>query len=80
MPKELPIPPQALRVTAASEFVRGWIVDKALYCSLNISSHGDDEPVFWGIFLSDIARHVADALHAERLAPGENDFRDQTGL
>jgi uncharacterized protein DUF5076 len=66
MPRELPVPPEALDEDKALEFMRGWIVNKILYCSLNIGVYRDREPAFWGMFLSDVAHHVADAMFKER--------------
>ena len=66
MLKELPIPKQAMSAKESMEFVRGWIIDKELYCSLNVGVWGKKESAFWGLFLSDVAHHIADALSKEK--------------
>lgn len=49
----------------AHEMIRAWVADGDLHCKLNIGSWGDNEPMGWGILLSDVARHVADALYEQ---------------
>src|ERR1700745_730685 len=66
MLRELPIPPEAVDDDHSLEFVRGWIVDKMLYCSLNVGVYKEREAAFWGVFLSDVAHHVADAMFKDR--------------
>jgi len=68
---ELQIPPGISSDKNACELVRAWAAHGGLQCSLNISAWKDDQAqIRWGILLSDIARHVADALyqstHADR--------------
>lgn len=63
MPNELPIPPNARSDKKAQEVVRAWVAHGGLHCSLNVDSRGDQERLFWGILLTDIVRHVANALH-----------------
>ncbi len=63
MPKrELTIPPDAQTAADATEIIRAWIANKGLHCSLLTDTWGDDEAIFWGILLSDVARHVASAI------------------
>jgi Domain of unknown function (DUF5076) len=58
---ELTPPPLTKDNPTAVELARVWIVNNALQCSLNIGGFGQDELATWGILLSDLARHVADA-------------------
>lgn len=60
--KELVIPPSAQTDTNATELIRAWAAHNGLHCSLNIGNSGDNERIVWGILLTDVARHVADAL------------------
>jgi len=69
--QELPIPPSATGDLQAREMLRAWIAKEGLHCSLNIGVWGEDEAVVWGILLSDVARHVANALHDDRGLPLE---------
>lgn len=66
MRNELPIPPQARSDKNAMEMVRAWIAHEGLHCSLMVDIKGDQERVFWGILLTDLVRHVADALHGAK--------------
>jgi len=59
--REIPIPPGALTDPDSRELVRAWVANNSLHCSLNFGNWGDDEAIGWGVLLSDIARHVADA-------------------
>jgi hypothetical protein len=63
--KPLVIPPAAQRDEAATQLVSAWAAEKGLHCSLSIGlwhESGRDEPASWGILLSDLARHAANAL------------------
>jgi hypothetical protein len=60
--RELAIPPHALEDPDSRELVRAWVANNALHCSLDVFNWGDDEAIGWGVLISDIARHVADAL------------------
>ena len=63
MANELAIPPGALTDKQSQELVRAWAAHGGLQCSLNPGAWPKDvAAVGWGILLSDIARHVADAL------------------
>jgi hypothetical protein len=67
MPKELAMPPGAGSDDRACELVRAWAAHGGLQCSLNIDAWPEkDAAVAWGILLSDIARHVADAFERGR--------------
>ncbi|MBN9063777.1 MAG: DUF5076 domain-containing protein [Rhizobiales bacterium] len=54
------IPPDAHTAEEAHEILRGWLIDGCLQCSLLPSAF--PEPFGWGIFLADVAHHVANAL------------------
>lgn len=60
---ELPIPPSARSDKNARELIRAWAAHQGLHCSLNVDSWGDEERVAWGILLTDVVRHVANALN-----------------
>lgn len=66
MTNELPIPPDARSDENAQEVVRAWIAHEGLQCSLFVDGFGEKELITWGILLTDIARHVANALHEAR--------------
>lgn len=66
MRSELAIPPSALSDANAHELIRAWAAHKGLHCSLNVGSWGDNERVAWGVVLSDVARHVADAMRQQK--------------
>jgi hypothetical protein len=64
MAEELQIPSNAISDRNARELIRAWAAHGGLVCSLNPGAWPEDKaPIAWGILLSDIARHVADALH-----------------
>lgn len=42
--------------------VRAWVAHEGLHCSLNVDQWGENECVGWGILLTDVVRHVANAL------------------
>jgi len=58
--RECQIPPEALTDPKRRELLRAWVANGSLHCSLSIP---DDwpEPAHWGVVLSDVMRHVADA-------------------
>src|SRR5258708_22449554 len=63
----LDIPPGARSDKEASELIRAWAAHGGLQCSLNVDAwQGDQTTIGWGILLSDIARHVSNALHERR--------------
>ena len=67
MSAQLEIPPGAKTDKQASELIRAWAAHGGLQCSLNVDAwSGDQTTIGWGILLSDIARHVANALHESR--------------
>jgi hypothetical protein len=60
---ELPVPPNVASDAKAVELIRAWGSGGGLVCSLNPGAWPQDQaPIAWGILLSDVARHVADAL------------------
>ena len=69
--RECQIPPEALTDPNRRELLRAWVANGELHASLFIP---DDwpEPGHWGVVLSDVMRHVADAYRKERgIAVGE---------
>ena len=62
--RELSPPPEAKKAEDAAEVLRAWIINKGLHCSLSAGAFGggENEVVVWAILLSDVARHVADAM------------------
>ena len=75
-PAELTIPPVAKRDKNAREMVRAWIADEGLHCTIDVLVWPRDrECIGWGILLSDICRHVADAFHREYGADKESVMR-----
>lgn len=63
--KVLSIPPAGIRDPKATEMARVWAAEKGLHCCLNIGVYrnsGHRESTAWGVILSDLARHVANAL------------------
>lgn len=46
--------------------IRAWAAHNGLHCSLDIGSRGDNELVAWGIVLTDVVQHVANALNEEK--------------
>jgi hypothetical protein len=64
MAEELQIPPNVVSDSKACELIRAWAAHGGLVCSLNPGAWTQDQAaIAWGILLSDIARHIADALH-----------------
>jgi hypothetical protein len=60
---ELTVPPSASSDKHAHEVIRAWAAHGGLHCSLNVDSWGDEQRTDWGIILTDVVRHVANALH-----------------
>lgn len=66
---ELLIPPAVTGDPRAQEMLRAWIAHQDLHCSLQVGVWGGDEEkemLGWGILLTDVVRHVADALYREK--------------
>jgi hypothetical protein len=63
MAHELAVPQNVAAGKNAAELIRAWASGGGLVCSLNPTAWPKDQaPIAWGILLSDVARHVADAL------------------
>ena len=63
----LEVPPGAKSDKQATELIRAWAAHGDLQCSLNIHAwSGEQTTIGWGILLSDIARHVSNALYESR--------------
>jgi Domain of unknown function (DUF5076) len=64
MAEKLQIPPSVQSDQNANELIRAWAANGGLVCSLNPGAWPQEQAaVAWGILLSDLARHLADALH-----------------
>ncbi len=63
--KDLPYPAEVSSSPTAHEVLRAWIVDGGLHIAFDAAFEG---PEVWGVFLVDVARHVARA-YAERGIP-----------
>ena len=64
--KQCVIPDAALRDEDAVEMIRVWIAEHGLHCTIKIGiyeKHEAPEQTAWGMILSDVARHVANAMH-----------------
>jgi hypothetical protein len=59
---ELTVPPSARSDQNAHEVLRAWAAHGGLHCSLSVDGWGDEERTVWGIILTDVVRHVANAL------------------
>ena len=63
MAHELAVPQNVAVDKNAAERIRAWAPGGGLVCSLNPGAWPKDQaPIAWGVLLSDVARHVADAL------------------
>lgn len=73
--KPLVIPPAAQRDERPVQLFSPWAAEKGLHCNMNIGmwpDGGRDEPTAWGILLSDVARHIVNALQEQHsLAPAD---------
>lgn len=61
--KEIAIPPGVLDDPERREMLRAWVAHEGLHCTLNMGHWDEREATGWGVLLSDVARHVANALH-----------------
>ena len=73
---ELQVPPNARSDKNARELVRAWAAHGGLHCSLNVDNWGDNERVAWGILLTDIVRHVANAMYEQKGWSKEETIRE----
>ena len=63
MAHELAVPPKVAADKNAAELIRAWASGGGLVCRLNPTARPKDQaPIARGIPLSDVERHVADAL------------------
>jgi len=62
----LSIPPSARSDANAKELMPAWAAHGGLHCSLSVDNWGKNERLGWGILLTDITRHVANALHEQK--------------
>jgi len=70
--RQLPAPPGIAGDDDAREMIRAWVAHQGLHCALNLGEWGDREAIGWGVLLSDVARHVANAMHEQSgVAPEE---------
>jgi uncharacterized protein DUF5076 len=62
--RECHIPPEALTDPNRRELLRAWVAHGSLHASFFIP---DDwrEPAHWGVLLSDVMRHLADAYQKQ---------------
>ncbi len=63
---ELPIPSDVRSDKNARELIRAWAAHHGLHCSLSVDNWGENERIGWGILLTDIVRHVADAMQQQK--------------
>ena len=80
--RECQIPPEALSDPKRREVLRAWIANGSLHASLFIPDEWP-EPAHWGVVLSDVMRHVADAYQKQHgIAPGETirQIQEQIGI
>ncbi|HVY39372.1 MAG TPA: DUF5076 domain-containing protein [Polyangia bacterium] len=60
---ELPVPPEALADESARELARVWAARGRQHVSLEVGLWSD--PAAWGVFLVDLATHVANAYQEQ---------------
>ena len=65
---EAAIPPAAQRDPDAREMLRAWIAERGLHCTVHIGMWEGQKSTIreeraWGILLSDVVRHIANAMH-----------------
>jgi hypothetical protein len=65
---EAAIPPAAQRDPDAREMLRAWIAERGLHCTIHVGMWEGKKGQFreeeaWGILLSDVVRHIANAMH-----------------
>ena len=66
---ECVIPPEALTDPNSREVLRAWVANEGLHISLWIPEAWDD-PGHWGVALTDVMRHLADAYQkSQGVAP-----------
>lgn len=71
--RELPIPPTAYKDPKSLEVVTAWVADGGLHCSIEAGVPWPaGEEFTWGVLISDIARHYADAKYKLDGTPREH--------
>jgi hypothetical protein len=76
---QLQIPDPANRDPKSFELLRVWVANKGQHVSLRTGVWKD--PAAWGIMLSDLMHHIADAYHLDqRLDPAATLQRIKAGL
>lgn len=58
--RDLDVPAEVQRASVAREVLRVWLANDGLVCSLRPDAW--DDATAWGIVLTDVARHVANAM------------------
>ena len=67
---EAAIPPAAQRDPEAREMLRAWIAERGLHCTIHVGMWEGQKGKFreekaWGILLSDVVRHIANAMQEQ---------------
>ena len=66
---ECAIPPEALTDPNGGEILRAWVAHEGLHVTLRIPDEWKD-PGHWGVALTDVMRHLADAYQkSQGVAP-----------
>jgi len=73
---ELPIPPGARSDDKAKELIRAWAAHGGLHCSLSVDNWDENEQIGWGILLTDVVRHVANALYEQKRLDRDETIRE----
>ncbi|MGE0356202.1 MAG: DUF5076 domain-containing protein [Burkholderiales bacterium] len=73
---EASIPPAAQRDPESREMLRAWIAEQGLHCTIHVGMWEGQksnirEERAWGILLSDVVRHIANAIHERYGDPAE---------
>jgi len=76
MGAQLSIPADDLRKPDFLEMIRAWIADEGLHCTIKIGIKGEEETIFWGVLLADLARHIGAALQEEAGIDKEQAIRE----
>jgi hypothetical protein len=59
--RDLGVPSEVEADTKAREVLRAWVANGGLVCALRPETWSETSN--WGIFLADVARHIANAVH-----------------
>ena len=65
---EAVIPPAAQRDPDSREMLRAWIAERGLHCTIHVGMWEDQRSTIreeraWGRLLSDVVRHIANAMN-----------------